>query len=104
MKEAAYFQSLIGVLRWIIELGKVDIFLEASMTSSRLDLLIEEILNQLCHMLSHVKKHHDAQLVFDSSDDTVDSSRFESRDCTSSEFNHILKEMLVLPRNIPHPS
>ena len=55
-------------------------------------------------MLSQVKKHHDAQLVFDSSDDTVDSSRFESRDCTSSEFNHILKEMLVLPRNIPHPS
>ena len=26
--EAAYYMSLIGVLRWIVELGRVDVFLE----------------------------------------------------------------------------
>ena len=31
--DAAYFQSLIGVLRWIVELGRVDINVEASMLS-----------------------------------------------------------------------
>ena len=32
----AYFQSLIGVLRWIVELGRVDICCEVSMLSSYL--------------------------------------------------------------------
>ena len=29
-EEASYFQSLIGVLRWIVELGRVDITMEVS--------------------------------------------------------------------------
>ena len=33
-EDAAYFHSLIGVLRWIVELGRVDINVEASMLSS----------------------------------------------------------------------
>ena len=36
--KAAYYQSLIGILRWIIELGRVDICLEVSMMSSHLAL------------------------------------------------------------------
>jgi hypothetical protein len=35
---AAYFQSLIGVLRWMVELGRVDICCEVSMMSSHLAL------------------------------------------------------------------
>ena len=37
--EASYFQSLIGVLCWIMELGRVDICCELSMLSSHLALL-----------------------------------------------------------------
>ena len=33
---ASYYQSLIGVLRWIVELGQVDICLQVSMMSSHL--------------------------------------------------------------------
>ncbi len=36
--EASYFHSLIGVLRWIVELGQVDIDVEVSMMSSHLAL------------------------------------------------------------------
>ena len=35
-EDAAYFHSLIGVLIWIGELGRVDITVEASMLSSHL--------------------------------------------------------------------
>ena len=35
---ASYYQSLIGVLRWIVELGRVDVCLEVSMMSSHLAL------------------------------------------------------------------
>ena len=31
---ASYYQSLIGILWWIVDLGRVDIFLEVSMISS----------------------------------------------------------------------
>ena len=37
--DAAYYQSLVGILRWIVELGGVDVCLEVSMMSSHLALL-----------------------------------------------------------------
>jgi len=37
-EDAAYYQSLIGVLRWMVELGRVDIGCEVSMLSSCLAL------------------------------------------------------------------
>ena len=33
-QDTGYYQSLIGVLRWIVELGQVDIYLEISMLAS----------------------------------------------------------------------
>ena len=36
--DAAYYQSLIGILRWMVELGRVDVCLEVSMMSSHLAL------------------------------------------------------------------
>ena len=36
--EYSYYQSLIGVLRWIVELGRVDICCKVSMLSSHLEL------------------------------------------------------------------
>ena len=35
-RDSAYCQSLIGILRWIVELGRIDICLEVSMMSSHL--------------------------------------------------------------------
>ena len=35
-EDAAYFHSLIGVLRWIVELGSIDINVEVSMFSLHL--------------------------------------------------------------------
>ena len=36
--DSAYYQSLIGILRWMVELGRVDICLEVCMLSSYLAL------------------------------------------------------------------
>ena len=33
-EETNYFQSLIGVLRWIVELGRIDIMMETSALTS----------------------------------------------------------------------
>ena len=36
MKETSFYQSQIGVLRWMVELGRVDIITEVSMLASHL--------------------------------------------------------------------
>ena len=36
--EWLHYQELIGILRWVIEFGRIDILLEVSLMSSHLDL------------------------------------------------------------------
>ena len=51
-EDAAYYHSLIGVLRWIVELGRVDINIEASMLSSHLVMPREGHLEELYHVFA----------------------------------------------------
>ena len=44
------FQELIGVLRWAVELGRMDIATEIPMLSSPVALPHEGHLQQACHM------------------------------------------------------
>jgi hypothetical protein len=98
--DAAYYQSLIGVLRWIVELGRVDICLECSMMSSYLALPREGHLKQVLHIFAHLKKYHNTELVFDPSDPVIDEAQYEAKDWASSEFGH-LDGREVLPPNMP---
>jgi hypothetical protein len=100
--EAAYYQSLIGILRWMVELGRVDICLECSMLSSHLALPREGHLDQVFHIFAYLKKYHNTELVYDPSDPCVDEPDFELRDWTSSEFGH-LQGTEELPPNMPQP-
>ena len=61
--DAAYYQSLIGSLRWIVELGQVDVCLEVSMMSSHLELPREGHLEQVLHIFAYLKKYHNTELV-----------------------------------------
>ena len=36
VEEATYFQSVIGIMRWMIEIGRIDVATEVSMLSSHL--------------------------------------------------------------------
>lgn len=99
---SAYYQSLIGILRWIVELGRVDICLETSMMASHLALPREGHLAQVFHMFDYLKRHHNAEMVFDPSDPVIDESLFERRDWTSTEFGHLDGEE-VLPPKMPEP-
>ena len=100
--EAAYYMSLVGILRWIVELGRVDICLECSMMSSHLALPREGHLQQVLQMFAYLKKYHNTEMVFDPSDPVVDESSFEKRDWTSSEFGH-LQGVEQMPTNMPEP-
>jgi hypothetical protein len=100
--DASYYQSLIGILRWTVELGRVDICLECSMMSSHLALPREGHMHQVFHIFAYLKKYHNTELVFDPSDPCIDESDFELQDWTSSEFGHIQGKE-ELPPNMPQP-
>ena len=99
---AAYYQSLIGVLRWIVELGHVDVCLEVSMMLSHIALPREGHLKALLQIFAYLKKHHNTKMVYDPSQPEIDKAAFERKDWTLSEFGH-LQGIEELPPKMPEP-
>ena len=91
----AYYQSLIGILRWMVEIGRVDICLEVSMMSSHLAMPREGHLEQLFHIFSYLSSHHNSELVFDPTEPDIDMNKFQQHDWTTSEFGHIIGKEVV---------
>ena len=100
--DASYYMSLIGILRWIVELGRIDICLEVSVMSSHMAMPRVGHMEQLLHIFAHLDKYHNAELVFDPSDPIIDKSQYQRKDWTSSEFGHI-EGKEELPPNMPEP-
>ena len=74
--DASYYQSLIGILQWIVELGRVDVCLEVSMMSSHLALPRKGHMEQVMQIFGYLKKYHNVELVFDPSDPIVNEQDF----------------------------
>lgn len=101
-EEASYYQSLIGILRWIVELGRVDVNLEVSMMSSHLALPREGHLECLYHMFAYLKKYHNAELVFDPTEPVIAADAFKRQDWTYSTMSEEERKE-KLPPNAPKP-
>ena len=95
--DAAYYQSVIGILRWAVELGRIDITCEVSMLSSHLALPREGHMQQVYHIFAYLKCHHNSRIVFDPTYPTIDYDNFPRKDWTSS-YGDIKEE---IPDNAP---
>jgi len=71
-----YFQELIGVLRWAIELGRVDIFHELSILSSYQCNPRQDHMEQLYHILGFLQHNAKLTLYMDPEPPTLDPSMF----------------------------
>ena len=60
-----YYQTQIGVLRWMMELGRIDIITEVSILASQLALPREGHLEAVFHILGYLKGHQNTRMVFD---------------------------------------
>ena len=78
--DASYFQLLIGILWWIVELGRVDICLEVSMMYLHLALPQIVHLHQVIQIFSRIKNYHSTQLVYDPTSPEINEADFELRD------------------------
>jgi hypothetical protein len=64
-QEANYYQNLIGVLRWIVELGRIDINFEVASLSQYLVNPRRGHLHQALHIFKYLDIHKESFLSFD---------------------------------------
>jgi hypothetical protein len=98
-KDATFYQSQIGVLRWCVELGRVDIITEVSTLSSHLALPREGHLEALLHLFAYLNKKHNACIILDPSYPTIDMTVF--KECDWKHFYGNVHE--AIPPNAPPP-
>ena len=91
--EAAYFQSLIGVLRWIVELGRGDLTMEVSALASMMAMPREGHLEQLFHMFAFLKTQHNGVMVFDPTEPDIDESCFVRQDWSAAAYGECEEEL-----------
>ena len=102
--DAAYYQSLIGILRWMVELGRVDITMKVSMLSSCLALPREGHLKQLSWMFSYLEKQNNSEMVFDHTLPDVDYAKFPKQDWDNTVYANERGELKEeVPTNLPIP-
>jgi hypothetical protein len=81
-ERTSYFQGLIGVLRWMCELGRIDILVPVSMLSRYLAAPRLGHLEQTFHIFAYLKVNGKSALVFDDSLPHIDEDRFSPCDWT----------------------
>lgn len=79
-EESSYYQSLIGILRWIVELGRIDISYEASIMASHTALPRAGHLRKVFHIFGYLKHHANARLVFDPTYPVINYNDFPQND------------------------
>lgn len=97
--EAAYYQSMTGILRWIVELGQIDIGYEASAISSHTALPRLGHLEKVFLIFGYLKHHSNARLIFDPSYPNIEYERFPENDWEQF-YGKVSEE---LPHNILDP-
>ena len=96
-EEASYYQSQIGILRWMVELGRVDIITEVSMLASQMALPRRGHLEAIFHIYAYLEKKHNSTMVFDPSYPEIDMQSF--KECEWKTFYGDVHE--AIPTNAP---
>jgi hypothetical protein len=97
--QANYYASLIGILRWAIELGRIDIYIDVSLLSSHLAQPRVGHMQQVLHIFAYLKCHEQSTIVFDPNPIVWDECQFQKYDW--KEFYGDITE--PIPPNAPPP-
>jgi hypothetical protein len=74
------YAQLIGVLRWMIELGRIDIYYEVSVLSQYLASPRIGHLEAVYHVFAYLHKHNKSSIVIDPSEPEFDPTLFIDQD------------------------
>jgi len=93
------FRQLIGILRWAVELGRLDIYLETSLLSQYMASPRVGHLEVAYHMFAYLKTHPRQRIAMDDADPNIDERRFKVVDWTDF-YGDVVEE---LPPRMPEP-
>ncbi len=96
---SSFYQHLIGVMRWMVELGRIDIVTKVSILSSYLACSHEGHLENTLHVMGYLQLKHNSRLIFDLTYPDIDQTVFPSFEWM--EFYGNVEE--AIPPNIPLP-
>jgi hypothetical protein len=99
-EEANYYQSLVGVLRWIIEIGWIDITTEVSMLAAHMAMPREGHLYAVFRVFAYLKGKHNVRLIFDHSYPPIHHEIIEEDHNWVPFYGKISK---AIPPNAPQP-
>ena len=94
-----YYQELVGILRWAVELGHVDILLETALMSTHLALPRAGHLNQLYRIFGYLKLHPKRKLAFDALHPRISEKMFKKHDW----FDFYRDAQEAIPNDMPKP-
>ena len=96
---AQLYASLIVILRWLVDFGRVDISCEVSIMSSYTAIPREGHLDHVLYIFSYLKQHHSSRLVLDPTYPDIDLDQFPRYNW--KQFHGDIEE--VLPKYAPKP-
>ena len=85
-------------MRWIVELGRVDITCEISMMASMMAMPRVGHLKELFHIFGYLKNKHNSEMVFDPTVPQINDSDFKRLDWSHTTYANT-KE--IIPNNVP---
>lgn len=65
LPQLEFYQNIIGILRWLVELGRIDIAYETAVLSTYLSNPRTGHLQQALHIMKYLEIHHSNELTFD---------------------------------------
>jgi hypothetical protein len=96
---AIYYMELIGILRWAVELGRIDIMVDVSLPSSFCMQPRMGHLDQVFHIFGYLKRNRRVTIMFDEQCVDWDETSFEKHDWT--DFYRDARN--EIPPNAPPP-
>ena len=76
----SYYLTIIGILRLMIKLGRINIIMKVSLFSSQLAILREGYLDAAVHVMANVGKKYNSSMVYNPSYPEKDHSVFKKCD------------------------
>jgi hypothetical protein len=94
---ASWYASLIGMLQWMVEIGRVDIITEVSKMASQMASPREGHLDALLHMFGFLQINHNSRMAYNLTHPVIDTNVFKPNDWKS--FCGNVEESI--PSNVP---
>ena len=102
-----FYQSLIGIMRWLCEIGRIDILTETSLLSTYLSSPRVGHLHQALHVFKYLKDHKRSKIVFDPTYVDINDDHLPFKERASFKAKY-MKELYPdateeVPPNAPKP-